>query len=232
MLELGFFCTLIASTLVSRKEYSEVCTSRPIYLYNQDLLKRVLTSLGKSIVMVTGVGYGAVKAMDALADGASDSITGADLSENPSHFETHPSPAEPGPYDPKVDRAQNFSAQSEKIHSILDATLQRLEGTEERLEGMEARLEGMEERLIRMEKGLEGLLAPLERQASHAAGGSAEHHVTRAELNAAMDGLSSRLETDIERRFEVQNRSVQALRTMIARTDELLEQVIENIESR
>jgi hypothetical protein len=46
-----------------------------------------------------------------------------------------------------------------------------------------------------------------------------------------MEQLSGGLQTDIERRFEVQNRSVQSLRAMIIRTDELLEQVIEILES-
>lgn len=75
-----------------------------------------------------------------------------------------------------------------------------------------SRLELIEERLVRMEKRL-------------------EVQITRSELNEAMDQLSRRLEDETERRFEVQDRSVQSLRTMMARTDELLEQVIENIEA-
>jgi uncharacterized coiled-coil protein SlyX len=39
------------------------------------------------------------------------------------------------------------------------------------------------------------------------------------------------LASELEHRFEIQNRAVQSLRTMVARTDELLEQVIESIES-
>jgi hypothetical protein len=58
-----------------------------------------------------------------------------------------------------------------------------------------------------------------------------EHFVTRAELTAALEQLSGTLDTDIQRRFDIQNRSVQSLRTMVARTDELLEQVLETIES-
>jgi hypothetical protein len=93
------------------------------------------------------------------------------------------------------------------------------------------RLHGMEEMLIRMEKGLEILLSPFERTSIRTNGRSGEDFITRAEQSAAMEQLASRLEADIERRFEVQNRSVQSLRTMIARTDELLERVIESIES-
>lgn len=54
---------------------------------------------------------------------------------------------------------------------------------------------------------------------------------THDDLAAAMEKFSRSLNDDIERRFEVQNRSVQSLRTMVARTDELLEQVLESIES-
>lgn len=92
-----------------------------------------------------------------------------------------------------------------------------------------SRLELVEERLIRMEKRIEVLIAPLERLSSRTA--TVDSFVTKAELNAAMEHFSRRLEEETERRFEVQDRSVQSLRTMMARTDELLEQVIENIES-
>ncbi|HVY92373.1 MAG TPA: hypothetical protein VHA14_06485 [Bryobacteraceae bacterium] len=92
-----------------------------------------------------------------------------------------------------------------------------------------SRLDLVEERLIRMEKRIEVLIAPLERLTSRTAGG--DNFVTKAELNSAMEQLSRRLEEETDRRFEVQDRSVQSLRTMMARTDELLEQVIENIES-
>ena len=46
-----------------------------------------------------------------------------------------------------------------------------------------------------------------------------------------MEHFSNTLDTDIQRRFDIQNRAVQSLRTMVARTDELLEQVLETIES-
>lgn len=92
-----------------------------------------------------------------------------------------------------------------------------------------SRLDLVEERLIRMEKRIEVLIAPLERLTSRTAGG--DNFVTKAELHSTMEQLSRRLEEETDRRFEVQDRSVQSLRTMMARTDELLEQVIENIES-
>ena len=56
-------------------------------------------------------------------------------------------------------------------------------------------------------------------------------YVTREDLNASLEQLSRRIHDDLETRLEVQDRSVQALREMIARTDELLEQVLESIES-
>ena len=57
------------------------------------------------------------------------------------------------------------------------------------------------------------------------------HLVTHEELAATVEQLSRTLNDDIESRFEVQNRSVQSLRAMVARTDELLEQVLESLES-
>ncbi len=123
-------------------------------------------------MIVTGVGYGVVKALDVLAEGPQ---------------------AEGGP-------------------AMHDSTRLAVPANGLRSDEMEARL-------ARIEKRLE-LLAK-----------TGEHFVTRAELSAAMAQLSTSLDIDLERRLEVQNRSVQSLRTMVARTDELLEQVIENIES-
>ena len=78
----------------------------------------------------------------------------------------------------------------------------------------------LDDRLTRIESALEGLMAP-----------HPVEYVTRKELDAAIHHYSRRFDADLERRLEIQDRSVQSLRTMIARTDELLEQVIENIES-
>jgi len=149
-----------------------------ICLYNQDLLKRALRALGKSLLVVTGVGYGVVKALDALST-EDDTPVPPETAQN----------SEP---------PERNSAKADQIR-------------------LDSQLNGIEERLIRLERSIE-----------HA---SSVVHVTRTELNAAMDQLSSSLDAEIDRRFEVQNRSVQSLRTMMARTDELLEQVIENIES-
>lgn len=157
-------------------------------------MNRALKALGKSLVIVTGIGYGVIKAMDVLAneqETASDPSQSAHRKSTESHLNT-------APPDPAI----------------------------ERLDGM---FSGMEQRLIRMEKSIEALArtpAPPPEPAPPVA-----QFITRAELDRAMQRLSDDIGSDIDRRFEVQNRSVQSLRAMIARTDELLEQVIENIES-
>jgi hypothetical protein len=183
--------------LVQQEEYQKVCTSHYSCLYNQNLLRRAITALGKSLLIVTGVGYGMVKAWDLLAEESRQDLPDPSPDTGPAAASAAPTPIAPV-YAP-------------------GATLQRLEG--------------MEERLIRMEKDLEVLVSPTMVSPFQ----PVSPFVTRAEQNAALEQLAeqlaSRLQADIERRFEVQNRSVQSLRTMVARTDELLEQVIENIES-
>ena len=93
------------------------------------------------------------------------------------------------------------------------------------------RFDHLDERLARLEKSVEVLAASVETAASHTLARGSEHFVTRSELSAAMEQFAGTLDTDIERRFDIQNRSVQSLRTMVARTDALLEQVLETIES-
>jgi len=160
-------------------------------------LNRALKALGKSLVIMTGVGYGVIKAMDVLAsegeEAASDSAQSHNTKSTESHANARPDPA-----------------------------IQRLDGT----------LDVIEQRLIRMEKSIEAL-TPVQPMTppSGATPKPAEHFITQAELDRAMQRLSDDIGADVDRRFEVQNRSVQSLRAMIARTDELLEQVIENIES-
>ena len=105
-----------------------------------------------------------------------------------------------------------------------EATIQRFDRVEERL----TRLENSVEALTSLEHASNRSSAP---GLTHGAIRAAEHFVTRAELSAAMEQFSSTLDMDVQRRFDVQNRSVQSLRTMVARTDELLEQVLETIES-
>ena len=154
--------------------------------YNQGLLKNALKTIGKSVLIVTGVGYGVVKALDAFAP---DDREAAREGSGP----------RPGSASPD---------------SRMEATVERLDS--------------MEERLIRIEKGLESLLKPAEPSAPQ---GTGVLFVTHDELTAAMGQISRSIEDDVERRFAVQNRSVQSLRTMIAHTDALLEHVLERIDS-
>jgi len=101
------------------------------------------------------------------------------------------------------------------------------------------RFDRVEQRLTRLENSVEALMTSIEHASNrssapgsgHDSARAAEHFVTHAELDAAMEQFSGTLDTDVQRRFDIQNRSVQSLRTMVARTDELLEQVLETIES-
>ncbi|HEX4136297.1 MAG TPA: hypothetical protein VHY84_16905 [Bryobacteraceae bacterium] len=55
--------------------------------------------------------------------------------------------------------------------------------------------------------------------------------VTRDELSQTLDRIFAPLEQRIEARFEHQIRSVEALRTMVGQTDELLQRVLDGLES-
>ncbi len=212
------------------------------------MLKRALTALGKSLLIVAGVGYGVIKAMDLLAEESpqdsydlhpeSPVVPSASIPKMNNTFQNTPKPA------PRNAAPENRSAvansENRSAAGSIDnpgAIVPHYIPSDDRSvisphftqEATLRRLHGVEERLIRMEKGLEILISPFERPRTN--GRSGEDFVTRAEQNAAMEQLASRMEAEIERRFEAQNRSVQSLRTMIARTDELLERVIESIES-
>ncbi|HVW11615.1 MAG TPA: hypothetical protein VHC90_23695 [Bryobacteraceae bacterium] len=175
------------------------------------MLKRALAELGKSLLIVAGVGYGIVKAFDVLAPGGEADLPRQSPTVNPTQEQRTATERPMNSTDRKTTPASSASASNPVF------------------EEKWLRLDLVEERLIRMEKRIEILIAPLERLTSRTAGG--DNFVTKAELNAAMEQFSRKLEVETDRRFEVQDRSVQSLRTMMARTDELLEQVIENIES-
>jgi hypothetical protein len=55
--------------------------------------------------------------------------------------------------------------------------------------------------------------------------------VTRDELSQTLDRVSVRLERGVDARFEHQTRSVEALRMMVEQTDELLQRVLDALES-
>ena len=172
-------------------------------------MKQALTGLGKALVVVLGLGYGVARALDAFSPhSVSDDFIPNPNQRVPDQTNTkNPKPA-----------AEN---QKPADHTpAAEATIQRLDSIEERL----ARLEASVATQI-------ASLEHLEHVTSRSSARTAEHFVTRAELSAAMEQFASTLDTDIQRRFDIQNRSVQSLRTMVARTDELLEQVLETIES-
>ena len=60
---------------------------------------------------------------------------------------------------------------------------------------------------------------------------SLDRMATREELTATLDRVFGRMEREVEARFEQQSRSVEALRTMIGQTDELLQRVLDGLES-
>src|SRR5580704_847925 len=55
--------------------------------------------------------------------------------------------------------------------------------------------------------------------------------VTRDELSQTLDEVFGRVERGVDARFEHQTRSVEALRMMIGQTDELLQRVLDGLES-
>ena len=55
--------------------------------------------------------------------------------------------------------------------------------------------------------------------------------VTREELKDRMDRMFHQVDSRIEERFERQTTSVEALRLMVAQTDELLQRVLEGLEA-
>jgi len=58
-----------------------------------------------------------------------------------------------------------------------------------------------------------------------------DHAVTKDELSQTLDRVFGRLERGVDQRFEHQTRSVEALRTMVGQTDELLQRVLDGLES-
>jgi hypothetical protein len=58
-----------------------------------------------------------------------------------------------------------------------------------------------------------------------------DHMVTRDELSQTLDRVFGPLEREMDARFEHQTRSVEALRAMVGQTDELLQRVLDGLES-
>lgn len=55
--------------------------------------------------------------------------------------------------------------------------------------------------------------------------------VAKDELSETLDRVFGRIEQGVDARFEHQTRSVEALRTMVGQTDELLQRVLDGLES-
>jgi hypothetical protein len=58
-----------------------------------------------------------------------------------------------------------------------------------------------------------------------------DHMVTKEELSQTLDRVFGPLERGVDARFEHQMRSVEALRMMVGQTDELLQRVLDGLES-
>jgi hypothetical protein len=172
------------------------------------LLKQGLTLAGKALLVVLGVGYGVAKALEVLRPDSSDQ--GSPL---------------------LAASAEPFVSSQTMGENPKPADYSPLAEGPEREEAWTERFDRMEQRLKHLENSIEVLTAPIERASSRNSGRNAENFVTRSELSAALEQFSNTVDADIGRRFDIQNRSIQSLRTMVARTDELLEQVLESIES-
>jgi hypothetical protein len=55
--------------------------------------------------------------------------------------------------------------------------------------------------------------------------------VTHEELSRTVDRVLGKLEGEVDARFELQTRSVEALRLMVGQTDELLQKVLDGLEA-
>ena len=199
--------------------------------YNQILLKRALNALGRSILIVGGVSYGVVRTLDALtAEPEPDQAFPSDTF----HEAAYPSHTYPPHTYPKATSAR-FSATPPPPSATPppSAATQPPSNATQPPSNAARRLDLAEAAIRRLEKTIEAL-APPPGRTHEAEERDAEENaelVTRAELDSALERITGTIEAGIERRFEVQNLSVESLRTMIARTDELLEQVLESIES-
>lgn len=88
---------------------------------------------------------------------------------------------------------------------------------------LEARVDTLNVALARLASQGEQMQARLDQ----VAGAS----VTKDELQQTLERVFGRLEDEVEARFEHQARSVDALRAMVGQTDELLQRVLDGLES-
>ena len=87
------------------------------------------------------------------------------------------------------------------------------------LETLEARVDTMNVAVARLAGQTEQLQSKLDRM------------VTKDELTHTLDEVFGRIERGVDARFEHQTRSVESLRMMVGQTDELLQRVLDGLES-
>jgi hypothetical protein len=87
------------------------------------------------------------------------------------------------------------------------------------LEMIEARVDTIHVAVARLSNQTEQLQSQVDRT------------VTRDELSQTLDEVFGRMERGVDARFEHQIRSVEALRMMVGQTDELLQRVLDGLES-
>jgi len=97
--------------------------------------------------------------------------------------------------------------------------LDGLADNSEAMRALKARIDGMELQIQAL------------RSADEKLGGRLESAVTADDLSAALDQVFGRVQSQIDARFEDQVRSVEALRAMVGQTDELLERLLDRLES-
>ena len=87
------------------------------------------------------------------------------------------------------------------------------------MENLEARVDTIHVEVARLANQAEQLQSRLDEM------------ITKDELSQTLDRVFGPLERGIDARFEHQARSVEALRTMVGQTDELLQRVLDGLES-
>jgi hypothetical protein len=88
-----------------------------------------------------------------------------------------------------------------------------------KVRALEERLDGIQVQIAALHRKDEQLQAGLDRT------------ITEDHLSQALDKALERVQSGIEERFADQARSVEALRAMVSQTDELLERLLDRLES-
>jgi Na+/phosphate symporter len=97
--------------------------------------------------------------------------------------------------------------------------LGNIAGQAEALENLEARVDTLQLAVARLGARTEQTQTRLDQM------------VTKEEIKQTLERVLGRVEEEVEARFEHQARSVEALRTMVGQTDELLQRVLDGLES-